>query len=212
MRDASALPDQSLYFGSLVAMSSTPLLSMSAPPRVSAIISSAVPRRASLAKSLKPQATSSASVSRRSSLTLRIARGSPASVDPSSYSRSPNRPTKTPDSTRIHGLALRRPRWRLRTGEWRLGACHCGRSVHAHVDHPLPAAQGNETCGFFPLNPFFHSARTRGERVSKWPPNSLKRFLAGVVRFAWTFSGRFANPNGELFAEGAESRLQLVEP
>jgi hypothetical protein len=30
----------------------------------------------------------------------------------------------------------------------------------AEVDHPLPDAQGNETCGFFPLNPFFPSART----------------------------------------------------
>jgi hypothetical protein len=25
----------------------------------------------------------------------------------------------------------------------------------AQVDHPLPEAQGNATCGFFPLNPFF---------------------------------------------------------
>ena len=31
----------------------------------------------------------------------------------------------------------------------------------AEVDHPLPVAQGNETCGFFPLNPFFPSARSR---------------------------------------------------
>jgi hypothetical protein len=35
---------------------------------------------------------------------------------------------------------------------------------------------------------------------------------AGVVRFAWTFSGSFANLDGELFAESAESRLQLLEP
>jgi hypothetical protein len=36
--------------------------------------------------------------------------------------------------------------------------------------------------------------------------------LANVVRFAWAFSGRFADLDGELFAERAESRLQLVEP
>ena len=29
------------------------------------------------------------------------------------------------------------------------------------VDHPLPEAQGNETCGLFPLNLFFPSVRTR---------------------------------------------------
>ena len=48
-----------------------------------------------------------ARTSRLSSLILRIARASPAPVGPSAYSRSPNRPTKLPDSTRINGFALR---------------------------------------------------------------------------------------------------------
>jgi len=68
----------------------------------------AVVRRAGVAqKTSEPQAAS-ASTSRRISLILRIARATPASVLPSSYFRSSRRPTKLPDSTRIHGFALRR--------------------------------------------------------------------------------------------------------
>jgi hypothetical protein len=47
------------------------------------------------------------------------------------------------------------------------------------------------------------------ESVSSGSLTVLNGF-AGVVRFA--FSGRFANLDGELFAESAESRLQLLEP
>jgi hypothetical protein len=49
-----------------------------------------------------------------------------------------------------------------------------------------------------------------------WEPPLVKRTLIPTgSRCCWPYRqtlGRFANLDGELFAEGAESRLQLVEP
>lgn len=62
-----------------------------------------------------------------------------------------------------------------------------------------------------PFLPFGAHAMSR-ERVSSAGPTVLSGAIQSPVRFACTFSGSFANLNGQLFTEGAESRLQLVEP
>jgi hypothetical protein len=77
----------------------------------------------------------------------------------------------SPDIQLVHFGELPRPELVIRVipgpvvpGAQRNGglgrAVVVGLFTPAQVDHPLPETPGNETCGFFPLNPFFPSARS----------------------------------------------------
>jgi hypothetical protein len=82
-------------------------------------------------------------------------------------------------------------------------------SPAAQVDHPMPEAPGNATCGFFPLNPFFPFGADpmSRERVSSGCLTVLNGSV-GVCQIRLDLLGSFANL--DVFAESAESRLQFA--